>query len=86
MTIMTDKNWNQNDELRALESLITQINADIRSKKTAMAHRSRIPPSHSPDEKGLDITSVFHSSILIAACANSPVSIISQKYKMFFNT
>jgi hypothetical protein len=40
--IMADKSWNQNDELRALASLITHISADIRIKKMAIAPQSRI--------------------------------------------
>ena len=90
---MADKNWNQNDELRALASLITQISADIRIKKIAIAPQSRISfwsiveKNHSLDENGFDIASVFHSSMLIAAWANSPVSIkIHKKCKMFLNT
>ena len=36
------KNWNQNDELRALASFITHINAAIRIKKITIALQSRI--------------------------------------------
>ena len=71
--MMADNNWNQNDELRALASLITHISADIRIKKMAIAPQSRISfwniveKNHSPEEKGFDIEFAFHSSMLIAA-------------------
>ena len=80
-TIITDKNWNQKDELRALASLITQMSAAIRIKKITMALHSRISfwniveKNHSLGENIFP----FHSIILIAAWANCPVSIISQK-------
>jgi len=88
ITNNTDNNWNRNDELRALESLAVQIIAIIRKKHTIKVDRNRIGlwkivvKNHSDDEKGFQITSVMsplHSNIAIVACANSPVSIISQK-------
>jgi hypothetical protein len=92
----TANNWNQKDELRAFESLITQISTANRSKNITIAVRNRkelckiVLKIHSDEVKGFQITSAMsqlHSIIFIAACANSPVSIISQKkYKMFFNT
>ena len=41
ITIIADKNWNQNDELRALASFITQTNAAIRIKNIIIALQSR---------------------------------------------
>ena len=86
--MIADKHWNQNDELRALASLITQISADIRIRNIIIALHSRmslwniVEKNHSEEVKGFHITSVIsplHSSTFIAAWANSPVSIISQK-------
>jgi hypothetical protein len=37
----TDSSWNQNDELRAFESLITQIKTANRNKKIIIAVRNR---------------------------------------------
>lgn len=86
--IITDNNWNQNDELRALESFITQINVAIQIKKIIIAHQSRIllwnivEKNHSVEENGFhNVSHIFslHSNMLIAVCVNSPVSIIQQK-------
>lgn len=84
------------DELRALASLIVQINAIIQSIEMIIADRNRIglcnmvPKNHSEDVRGFHIMSVivqFHSSISIVACANSPVSINFEKnIKCLFNT
>ena len=84
----TANNWNQNDELRAFESLTTQIKTANRNKKIIIAVRNRnefwkiVLKNQSDEVKGFQITSAIsplHSIMFIAACANSPVSIISQK-------
>ena len=91
----TANNWNQNDELRAFESLTTQISTANRNKKIIIAVQNRkelckiVLKIHSDEVKGFQITSVIsplHSIIFIAACANSPVSIILQKYIKCFST
>ena len=84
----TANNWNQNDELRAFESLITQIKIANRSKNIIIAVRNRnelckiVLKIHSDDVKGFQITSEIsqlHSSMFTAACAKSPVYMILQK-------
>jgi len=88
MTNSTANNWNQKDELRAFESLITQIKTDNRNKNIIIAVRNRkelwkiVLKNQSDEVKGFQITSAIsplHSIIFIAVCANSPVSIILQK-------
>jgi len=84
----TDNNWNQNDELRALASFMVRIKTDNRTKKMIMAVRNQkelckiVLKTHSDEVKGFQITSLIsqlHSSIFMAVCAKSPVSMISQK-------
>ena len=84
----TDNNWNQNDELRALASFMVRIKTDNRTKKMIMAARNQkelckiVLKTHSDEVKGFQITSLIsqlHSSIFMAVCAKSPVSMISQK-------
>lgn len=84
----TDNNWNQNDELRALASFMVRIKTDNRTKKMIMAARNQkelckiVLKTHSDEVKGFQITSLksqLHSSIFMAVCAKSPVSMISQK-------
>ena len=81
-------NWNPRDELRAFESFITQIKTASRNRKIIIAVRNRkelcmiVFKNHSDEVRGFQITSTIsqlHSNIFIAACANSPVSIILQK-------
>ena len=84
----TDNNWNQNDELRALASFMVRIRTDNRIKKMIMAVRNQkelckiVLKTHSDEVKGFQITSLIsqlHSSIFMAVCAKSQVSMISQK-------
>jgi len=90
----TANSWNRNDELRAFESFITRINTESHTKNITIALQIRtsfwkMPSQNDSASKGFQIVSIIsplHSKIFMAVCANCPVSIISQKYKMFFNT
>ena len=83
----TANNWNRNDELRAFASFITRINTESRTRNITIAVRNRtsfwkIPSKTDSASKGFQIASIIsqlHSSIFMAVCAKSPVSMISQK-------
>ena len=88
MIISADITWNPNDELRALESFITQIKAINRKKNIAIAVRNRIELFKialripSDDVNGFSTIShkfQLHCKAAIATCVKSPVSIVSQK-------
>ena len=85
---LADNNRNRNEELRALASFITQIRVVNRTKNMVNASQNRtelsmiVLQNHSVEVRGFQITSTIsqlHSSILIATCAKSPVSMNLQK-------